>query len=94
MKDKFKMNFFIALPAAIVAIILYSIFGGVGSGAIEAGSYNIIEVLPYFIVLIAALMGVNLAVVLFVGILASGILDFVSEAVDFLNRLGNWKWYE
>ena len=42
MKDKFKMNFFIALPAAIVAIILYSIFGGVGSGAIEAGSYNII----------------------------------------------------
>ena len=56
MKDKFKMNFFIALPAAIVAMILYSIFGGVGSGAIEAGSYNIIEVLPYFIVLIAALM--------------------------------------
>ena len=74
MKDKFKMNFFIALPAAIVAIILYSIFGGVGSGAIEAGSYNIIEVLPYFIVLIAALMGVNVAVVLFVGILASGII--------------------
>ena len=55
MKDKFKMNFFIALPAAIVAMILYSIFGGVGSGAI--GSYSIIEVLPYFIVLIAALMG-------------------------------------
>ena len=67
MKDKFKMNFFIALPAAIVAMILYSIFGGVGSGAIEAGSYSIIEVLPYFIVLIAALMGVNVAVVLFVG---------------------------
>ena len=67
MKDKFKMNFFIALPAAIVAMILYSIFGGVGSGAIEAGSYSIIEVLPYFIVLIAALMRVNVAVVLFVG---------------------------
>lgn len=79
MKDKFKMNFFIALPAAIVAMILYSIFGGVGSGAIEAGSYNIIEVLPYFIVLIAALMGVNVAVVLFVGILASGIIGLVRE---------------
>lgn len=79
MKDKFKMNFFIALPAAIVAMILYSIFGGVGSGAIEAGSYSIIEVLPYFIVLIAALMGVNVAVVLFVGILASGIIGLVRE---------------
>ena len=81
MKDKFKMNFFIALPAAIVAIILYSIFGGVGSGAIEAGSYNIIEVLPYFIVLIAALMGVNVAVVLFVGILGSGMSDMFSISI-------------
>ena len=83
MKDKFKMNFFIALPAAIVAMILYSIFGGVGSGAIEAGSYNIIEVLPYFIVLIAALMGVNVAVVLFVGILASGIIGLCVGSCGF-----------
>ena len=83
MKDKFKMNFFIALPAAIVAMILYSIFGGVGSGAIEAGSYSIIEVLPYFIVLIAALMGVNVAVVLLSEYLHPVSLDFVSEAVDF-----------
>ena len=83
MKDKFKMNFFIALPAAIVAIILYSIFGGVGSGAIEAGSYNIIEVLPYFIVLIAALMGVNVAVVLYVGILASGIIGLCVGSCGF-----------
>ena len=59
MKDKFKMNFFIALPAAIVAMILYSVVGGTGSGAIKAGSYNIIEVLPYLIVLGAALMGIN-----------------------------------
>lgn len=64
MKDKFKMNFFIALPAAIVAMILYSVVGGTGSGAIKAGSYNIIEVLPYLIVLGAALMGINVAVVL------------------------------
>ena len=83
MKDKFKMNFFIALPAAIVAMILYSIFGGVGSGAIEAGSYSIIEVLPYFIVLIAALMGVNVAVVLFVGILASGIIGLCVGSCGF-----------
>lgn len=79
MKDKFKMNFFIALPAAIVAMILYSIFGG----AIEAGSYSIIEVLPYFIVLIAALMGVNVAVVLFVGILASGIIGLCVGSCGF-----------
>ena len=75
MKDKFKMNFFIALPAAIVAMILYSVIGGTGSGAIKAGSYNIIEVLPYLIVLGAALMGINVAVVLFVGILSAALAN-------------------
>ncbi len=33
MKDKFRMNFFMALPAAIVAIVLYAILGGHGSAA-------------------------------------------------------------
>ena len=75
MKDKFKMNFFIALPATIVAMILYSVIGGTGSGAIKAGSYNIIEVLPYLIVLGAALMGINVAVVLFVGILSAAMVN-------------------
>ena len=49
------LSLFIALPAAIVAMILYSVVGGTGSGAIKAESYNIIEVLPYLIVLGAAL---------------------------------------
>ena len=74
MKDKFKMNFFIALPAAIVAVVLYSVIGGTGSGSIEVGSYNVIEVLPYLIVLITALLGINVAVVLFIGMLSAGVI--------------------
>lgn len=85
MKDKFKMNFFIALPAAIVAMILYSVVGGTGSGAIKAGSYNIIEVLPYLIVLGAALMGINVAVVLFVGILSAGIIGLCVGSCGFFD---------
>ena len=38
MRDKFKMNFWIALPAAVVAMVLYTMIGGGGSGAVEAGS--------------------------------------------------------
>ena len=47
MKDKFKMNFFIALPAAIVAMILYSVVGGTGSGAITISlkSFHILSFL-------------------------------------------------
>ena len=92
MKDKFKMNFFIALPAAIVAMILYSVVGGTGSGAIKAGSYNIIEVLPYLIVLGAALMGINVAVVLFVGILSAGIIGLCVGSCgffDWIQAIGN-----
>jgi Na+/H+ antiporter NhaC len=55
MKDKFRTNLFIALPAAIVAMVLYGIVGGQGSGAVEVGAYNPILVLPYIIVLVTAL---------------------------------------
>ena len=72
MKDKFRMNFFMALPAAIIAMVLYAILGGHGSGVVEAGAYNIIQVLPYIVVLVTALMGVNVAVDLFAGALMTG----------------------
>ena len=83
MKDKFRMNFFIALPAAIVAIVLYAILGGHGSGAIEAGAYSVIQVLPYIVVLVTALMGINVAVVLFIGILMTGVIGLAQGTVDF-----------
>lgn len=76
MKDKFKMNFLIALPAAIVAAILYGILGGSGA-IVEKPDYDLIQILPYISVLITALMGVNVAVVLFSGILLSGLIGLV-----------------
>lgn len=83
MKDKFRMNFFIALPAALVAMVLYGILGGGGTGAIEAGAYSILQVLPYVVVLITALMGINVAVVLFVGILMTGVIGMAQGTVGF-----------
>ena len=87
MKDKFRMNFFIALPAAIVAIVLYAVIGGGGSGEITAGSYNFLLVLPYLVVLVAALAGVNVVVVLFIGILMTGVLGMALGTVDFFGWL-------
>ena len=83
MKDKFRMNFFMALPAAIVAIVLYAVLGGHGSGVIEAGSFNALLVLPYIVVLITALMGVNVVIVLFIGILMTGVIGLALGTVDF-----------
>ncbi len=82
MKDKFKMNFFIALPAAVFAVIMYTVLGSGAAGVIEAGAFDVIQVLPYFIVLITALMGMNVAVVLFIGILSAGAIGLLQGTVD------------
>ena len=83
MKDKFRMNFFIALPAAIVALVLYTVLGGQGSGTTEAGAYSVIQVLPYIVVLVSALMGINVALVLFIGILMTGVIGIAQGTVGF-----------
>lgn len=84
MRDKFKMNFWIALPAAIVSLALYAIFGGAGSGAVEVGAFSALKVLPYVFVLVAALVGMNVTTVLFFGILATGLIGFPMGACSFL----------
>ena len=83
MKDKFKMNFFIAAPAAIVACILFGLLGG--SGAIDKSTlhYSLIQILPYIVVLVTALMGFNVVGVLFIGIVMTGIIGLAQGTVGF-----------
>lgn len=78
MRDKFRMNILMAAPAAILTIILLLIFGKPVNviGATDY-SYNIIKMLPYILVLVTALVGVNVFVVLTAGILSSGIIGMV-----------------
>ena len=82
MMDKFKMNFFIALPAAIISVIIYSL---VGSGGSLTGEYpfEIIKVTPYIVVLVTALIGLNVVAVLMVGIGMCGIIGFATNAFTF-----------
>ena len=87
MKDKFKMNFFIALPAAIIAIIGYWAFGGAGVITGEHPFY-LLRVIPYIVVLIAALMGFNVAGVLFIGIAMTGVIGIGEGSVSFLEWVG------
>lgn len=75
MKEKFKMNFLIALPAAIVTVILYCV---VGSGGELVGDYSFafIKVIPYLVVLITALLGLNVIMVLMLGIIVCAVIGF------------------
>ena len=84
MRDKFKMNFWIALPAAIVAMVLYTMIGGGGSGEVEAGAFNVLKVLPYILVLVTALAGMNVTSVLLLGIAVTGVIGFATGSCGFL----------
>lgn len=82
MKDKFKTNFFIACPAALIACLLFGLFGGAGSIS-EIGSYNLLQVLPYLAVLVAALLGVHVVLVLLLGITLTGVIGIAQGTLDF-----------
>lgn len=72
MKDKFRENFFLVLPAAVISLVLYVALGSGGSYELqEAHSYNLLQVLPYLVVLIGALIGINVFVVLISGTVLS-----------------------
>ena len=81
MSDKFKMNFKIVLPAAIVTAIIYYVMTMHGSSELELGEYNVWQVLPYLLVLIGALVGINVFVVLIFGTLASVIAGVATGAM-------------
>ena len=68
MKDKFKENFFIVLPAAIVTILVFFIITRQGSYELTGDlSYSLWKVLPYVVVLVGALIGFNVFLVLIAG---------------------------
>lgn len=70
MKDKFRVNFKIALPAALLTLLILVVFS-LRHPAAPLGSYtfNLWLTLPYFIVLVLALLGVNVFIVLGIGII-------------------------
>jgi Na+/H+ antiporter NhaC len=76
MKDKFKVNFFIVLPAAILTMVILFFITAGNQSAVEAGTYDWVKILPYLGVIIGALAGLNVFVVLFGGIVLSGIIGF------------------
>ena len=84
MKDKFKANFLIVLPAAILTIVLL-IARTWNTDYILNGdlSYNLWQVLPYLIVLVGALIGFNVFVVLISGIVVSGIVGIAMGKFTF-----------
>lgn len=82
MKDKFKENFFIVLPAAIITIVIFLLITRNADFQLtEDLTYNVWKVLPYVLVLIGALIGINVFVVLIGGTIVSLIVGVVTGSI-------------
>lgn len=82
MKDKFKANFFIVLPAAIITIIIFFVITLGSNYEIEEElTYNVLQIVPYILVLVGALIGINVFVVLISGIVVSLIVGIATGTI-------------
>ena len=90
MKDKFKENFFIALPAAIVSLIIIMILSfNTEIGGEVLKDYNLIKIIPYILVLIGGILGVNVFVVLLIGIVSGAGIMLLTGSAQFTDLLSN-----
>ena len=83
MRDKFRVNFLIALPAALVTLVLLLIFGRPETAApIGELSFSAVKIIPYLAVLILALAGMNVFLVLIIGIFSAGLIGIFTGSMD------------
>lgn len=74
MSDKFRVNLWIAVPAALIALAVYLILGHEAPLRVSSGSGNYLLVVPYLVVIVLAAFGVNVAAVLVTGIISAFVL--------------------
>ncbi|MCI5952649.1 MAG: Na+/H+ antiporter NhaC family protein [Anaerostipes sp.] len=90
MKDKFRENFHIAFPAALVSVVvILMISAGVEQHGVVRDSYSLIQIIPYILVLIGGIAGMNVFLILFVGIVTGAIIMTATGALTPLQLLSN-----
>ena len=85
MREKFRTNLAMCIPAVIVTAILLVVFGRTKSVTLADDlSYDIVKVIPYLFVLISAIAGMNVFVVLVLGSVLSGIIGMAYGSFGFI----------
>lgn len=84
-KDKFIMNFKIAIPAAVITMVLYGVMSLKDAASVqsaEAGSYNVLTIVPYFVVIILAIAGLDVVLALVTGTAIACVIGLLSMAIS------------
>ena len=81
MKDKFRANFKIALPAALAALVLIIVVSlGTDVQSAVSGGHDLVLIIPYVLVLIGGIIGINVFVVLLIGIVSGAVIALATGA--------------
>lgn len=95
MKDKFKTNFFMVFPAAILTMVILAFLTPDQASSVSVDSVQWVRVLPYIAVLIAALLGLHVFLVLGGGILLAGLIGMWDGGLGlptFFNSVALGAW--
>lgn len=88
LNDKFRVNSFIVVPAAFVVFIAYIFMGAGMHSPQHIGEVSFVKVIPYLIVLLTAIFGMNVMAVLALGILSSGLIGLLTSSFDIYGWMG------
>ena len=89
MRDKFRVNIYLVIPAALIVGILYIWLGRDITAPATQADNNLILILPYILTIILAVCGMNVATVLVCGILINGIIGFISGTYSWVGLLAS-----
>ena len=88
LSDKFRVNLFIAAPAALIIFIVYLLMGENIQIPKQIPDFELLKVFPYLIVLAVAVFGMNVMAVLTIGILLTGIIGLIGGSFDVFGWFG------
>ena len=88
LSDKFRVNSFIVVPAAIVVFVIYLLMGANTQAPQQVAPVNIVKLIPYLTVLLTAILGMNVMAVLTLGILLTGVIGLLDGSFDIYGWLG------
>ena len=89
LSDKFRVNSFIAFPAALLVLIGYLIVGAGTSAPQQIQHVEWVKVIPYLVVLITAIFGMNVMAVLTLGIVLTGVIGLLTGSFDTYGWFGS-----
>lgn len=89
LSDKFRVNSYIVIPAAIAILAIYVVMGFHTQAPQKVGPVSLLKVIPYLVVLLTAVCGMNVMAVLTLGIALTGAIGLIDGSFDFYGWMGS-----